>query len=79
VSDGGMAVDMGVWHKESKAMRWVSGGLVHASSLRRAGGEQGGRVGSDRFGVRGVTGELEVLIDRGVADRGFAASEPASR
>jgi hypothetical protein len=44
---------------------------------RRAGGEQGGRVGSDRFGVRGVTGKLEVLIDRGVADRGFAASESA--
>jgi hypothetical protein len=44
-------------------MRW-SGALRR----QRAGG-------SDRFEVRAVTKTSEVLIDRGVADRGFAAAQ----
>jgi hypothetical protein len=38
------------------------------------GGEQGGSIASDRFEVRAVMRTSEVLIDRGAADRGFAAA-----
>jgi hypothetical protein len=48
------------WHGHSLCHALVAG-RVHASSWRRAGGSAGGRVGSDRFGVRGVTGQSEVL------------------
>lgn len=50
-------------------MRWSG-----ARGRPRAGGERGGRFVSDRFEVRAVMNSREVLIDRGVADRGFAAA-----
>lgn len=50
-------------------MRWSG-----ARTRHRAGGEQGGSTGSDRIGTRAVMSSLDVLIDRGVADRGFAAA-----
>lgn len=65
----GAAVDM----EEARAQRPCAG------ARRRAGGEQGGRAGSDRFGARAVTSTDDVLIDRGAADRGFAAGRRGSR
>lgn len=63
----GDAVDM-----EEEHARGQRGSVGGARTGQRAGGEQGGITGSDRFEFRAVTSPDEVLIDRGVADRGFA-------
>lgn len=66
----GGAVDMEEGPRAHAAVRWSG-----ARRRQRAGGELGGREASDRFEARAVTKTNEVLIDRGVADRGFAAAE----
>lgn len=69
----GGAVDMeeGHAHTEQCAER----GAYKAACIS----EQGGSSCSDRFGARAVTSSDDVLIDRGAADRGFAAGDGGLR
>lgn len=65
-----------IWKEDHAHTQLCAGaGRVEGSVQEVSEQEQGGREASDRFEARAVTKTNEVLIDRGGADRGFAAAE----